>query len=125
MIIDGKNLIFGRLCSHIAVILRKEEVILVNSEKIIRKGSARQLTQELLAKKTIGRKNTVSYMVKRSMRSMLPRNNTGKELLKKLKVYEGIPQRLEKSKMIKMHESHREGNITLGEIVNNIKNGKI
>ncbi len=111
-IIDGDGLVVGRLCSKIASILRGKHkpsytphvdtgdyVIVINAEKVrftgnkldaktyqtysgYPGGQKEKTARELLAKKPIG-------VVEIGVRGMLPKNRLGRQMFKKLFVYEG------------------------------------
>ena len=106
MIVDGTNMIFGRLASQIAKkLLLGEEVHLINAEKIVIVGDPAQISQRYLTKRGLRHKGTperspvwpkVPHMlVKRMIRGMLPRETSrGKDALGRLRVYTGNPKNL-------------------------------
>lgn len=105
-IIDGKNAIMGRLASYVAQqLLKGEEIVIVNIEEIIITGNKTNIKKEFLETRTkVGSgqqgpkvsKNNVE-IVKRAIRGMLPnhRLGRGKQALKRLRCYEGIPKEYE------------------------------
>jgi large subunit ribosomal protein L13 len=108
-IIDGKNAILGRLSSYAAKeVLRGEEVVILNSDKVIITGSKKEIEAEYHAKRNktgtiqTGPKipRSADRVVKRTIRGMLPnhRYGRGKEALKRVKCYKGIPKEFEGKK---------------------------
>ncbi len=110
-IIDGKDAVLGRLASFVAKsLLEGEEIIIVNCEKMIITGNKKRIQEDFEEKRSkvgSGQKGPkVSRLseriVKRAIRGMLPnhRKGRGKEALKKIKCYVGMPEEYEKSKKI-------------------------
>lgn len=111
-IIDAEGEVAGRLFSRVAAVLRGkhkpsytphfdagDHVIIVNAGKVrftgkkldqkeyqtysgYQGGQKRTIAKELLAKKPI-------YLVERGIKGMLPKNSLGRQMIKKLHVYEG------------------------------------
>ncbi len=106
-VVDGSDMIFGRLATKLAKkLLSGEEVHLINAEKIIIKGNPEVISKRYATKRGIKHKGTperspvwskVPHMlVKRMIRGMIPKENTrGKEALKRLLVYTGNPKNLQ------------------------------
>ena len=110
-IIDGAGAVMGRLASYAAQeVLKGEEIIIVNCEKIIISGSKTFIKEDLEAKRTrIGSKQagpkisrTPEKMIKRAIRGMLPdhREGRGRIAFKKIKCYTGIPAEFKDKKII-------------------------
>ncbi len=109
IVIDGTNMVFGRMASQIAKkVIGGEEVHLINAEKIVIKGNPAQIGQRYLTKRGLRHKGTperspvwsrVPHMlVKRMIRGMLPmKSSRGKVALGKLMVYTGNPKKLNTS----------------------------
>lgn len=109
LVVDGTNMIFGRLASQIAKkLIGGEEVHLINAEKMVIRGNPAQIAGRYLTKRGIKHKGTperspvwsrVPHMlVKRMIRGMLPRKTTrGKDALGRLRVYTGNPKRMHES----------------------------
>ncbi len=107
MIVDGTDMIFGRLASQIAKkLMRGEEVHLINAEKLVIVGNPQQIRQRYLTKRGLRNKGTPErspvwskvphLLVKRMIRGMLPRESSrGKDALKRLRVYSVNPEKLE------------------------------
>lgn len=111
-VVDATNMVLGRLASQVASILRGKNkptyaphvdtgdyVIVVNTDKIVLTG--KKLTQKINRHHTgyIGNmkeQNYKKFMAENSdkalqlaVKGMLPKNNLGRAMLKKLKVYKG------------------------------------
>lgn len=107
MIVDGTDMVFGRLASQIAKKLMKgEEVHLINAERLVIVGNPQQISQRYLTKRGLRNKGTPErspvwakiphLLVKRMIRGMLPRESSrGRAALKRLRVYTGNPKKLE------------------------------
>ncbi|HSB47300.1 MAG TPA: 50S ribosomal protein L13 [Candidatus Bilamarchaeum sp.] len=116
MIVDGNNMIFGRLASQVAKkLMTGEEVHLINAEKIVIVGNPKQISQRYLTKRGIKHKGTPErspvwsriphMLVKRMIRGMLPRETSrGRVALKKLRVYTGNPKNLAASGKVESAE---------------------
>ncbi len=102
--IDGKDLILGRLCSHVAKqTLAGESVEVVNVDRVVITGSRKNVMERY---KNLREKGTpvqgpflrrrAKDLFKRSLKKMLPYKNTrGKEALARVKAYKGIPKSFE------------------------------
>lgn len=108
-IIDGTNAILGRLSSYAAKeVLRGEEVVILNADKVIITGNKKDIEEEYHAKRSktgtiqTGPKipRSADRVVKRTIRGMLPnhRIGRGKEALKKVRCYKGVPKEFEGKK---------------------------
>ena len=113
-IINADGLILGRMASHIAKrLLNGEKVIIVNAEKAIISGKRLSILREKHDSLQVGhyRKGPLhprrpDRIVKRVIRGMLPRKKPrGKEALKRLRVYIGIPKDYEGKEMEKIPEA--------------------
>ena len=103
MIVDGTNMVLGRLASNVAKKLMKgEEVHLINAEKIVVSGIPQNTVNDYMQKRRLQQKATPEYspkwpktpnlMVRRVLRGMLPfKKAKGKAAFRKLKVYSGNP----------------------------------
>jgi large subunit ribosomal protein L13 len=104
--IDGTNHILGRLASKVAkLILSGKRVVVVNSEKILISGSRESVIEEWKTRLEIKSRVNPIYgpihyrrpdrLFKRVVRGMVPREKPkGKNALKRLRVYIGIPEGL-------------------------------
>jgi|WetSurMetagenome_2_1015567.scaffolds.fasta_scaffold71463_2 large subunit ribosomal protein L13 len=110
-IIDAKDAVLGRLGSYVArESLKGEEFAIVNCEQIIITGNRKNIQEELAAKRRrVGStqkgpkvSRTSEKIVKRAIRGMLPnyRTGRGRDALKRIKCYVGVPVEFEKEKKI-------------------------
>ncbi len=110
-IIDGKDAVLGRLASFVAKdLLKGEEIAIINCGQIIITGNKKKIKEDFEEKRSkvgSGQKGPKvsrlsEKMVKRAIRGMLPnhRKGRGKEALKRVMCYVGVPKEYEKSKKI-------------------------
>jgi len=110
-IIDGKNAVLGRLASYVAKeALRGEEIVILNCQDIIITGNKKDIEDKFRERRRrtgSGQKGPrhpkLDYLiVKRAIRGMLPdhRSGRGKEALKRIMCYNGIPKEFEEKKKI-------------------------
>lgn len=110
-IIDGKGAVLGRLASFVAKeLLKGEEINIVNCEQIIITGNKKRIQEDFEEKRSkVGSgqqgpkvSRLSEKIVKRAIRGMLPnhRKGRGKEALKRVKCYVGIPKEFAESKKI-------------------------
>lgn len=99
-IIDGNNLIYGRLSTHIAkLLLEGEEIVIVNADKVAVTGSREFVLGRFKERREIGsvRKGpyyprTSNQILRRSIGDMLPKKKTrGSEALGRCRVFSGLP----------------------------------
>lgn len=99
-IIDGKNLVLGRLGSDVAKrLLLGESIKIVNCKDIVILGKKRYLVERYknkLSNKVVKQgpyySRSPADIVKRSFRNMVPyKNQRGVEALKRLKCYNSVP----------------------------------
>ncbi len=107
-IVDGRDLILGRLCASIAKrALQGEEIAIVNAEKIVVSGNKEDIFEKKLEMLHRGQQNygpfypkTPERMVKRVIRGMLPyKKSKGREALKRVKCYIGLPEGFKNEKL--------------------------
>ncbi|NHI91708.1 MAG: 50S ribosomal protein L13 [Candidatus Lokiarchaeota archaeon] len=103
IIMDGTNLILGRICSIIAKkLLNGEKITLINAENIVISGNKKMVLKDYIRRTQIKTRTAPwrgpfqprrpDKLVKRTVRGMLPRNNDrGFKALKNLKVIIGEP----------------------------------
>ena len=126
-IIDGKEAIMGRLASYAAKeALRGEEIVILNSEKVIITGNRKSIKEDFEEKRTrigSGQKGpkisrSPQKILKRAIRGMLPdhRKGRGKEAFGRIKCYVGIPKQFEASKKISGGKEIKSKFITIGEL---------
>ena len=104
LVIDGTDLIAGRLSSNVAkLLLQGNRVTVVNSEKIMISGRKKSIVGEynqflkissiLHPKHGPFHPRKPDTILSRMIRGMLPRDKpSGKEALRKLRVYIGVPK---------------------------------
>ena len=116
MIIDGKNLILGRLGTFVAKkALLGEKIDIINCENIIITGKKKAIFDRYNKKLAMGTpaKGPRTYrmpdrFVKRALRGMLPyKTERGKKAFKNIKCHIGAPEILNKEK----HETIEKANI--------------
>ncbi|MGA1822764.1 MAG: 50S ribosomal protein L13 [Thermoplasmatota archaeon] len=130
MVIDASGLIIGRLSSHVAKSLLKDdnlEVAIINSEKAIVSGNRKMVIDDFIAKRALNHpRKGPNYprmpdmILKRTIRGMLPyQKPRGREAYKRVKTYIGTPKEFEKSKLSKVPTAANKGLhqfVTLEEI---------
>ena len=130
-IIDGSNLILGRMSTIIAKRLLKGEAIqIVNAEKIVISGTKEDIVKKVKTKLNLQPKGNPmkgpkfskmpDRIVKRAIRGMLPhKRERGKRALKNLRVYIGVPEKFEGEKFEKIVAAGNKlekGFITVAEL---------
>lgn len=108
-VIDAEGHVVGRLASHVGKLLCKgEEVTIVNAEKAIITGPKKRIILDFKRAREIGdRPRKGPYhprmpdrMLKRVVRGMVPyQKPRGREAMKKLIVYMGIPEELKNANL--------------------------
>ncbi len=115
MIIDGENLIVGRLASVVAKkALNGENIEIVNCEKAIMTGSKKNLENRFKSKLERGDpyhgpfvERRADRFVKRLIRGMLPyKQYRGKEAFKRIKCYNNVPEKLKNEKFTSLKNVH-------------------
>ena len=100
MIVDGTDLILGRMASKVAkVLLSGEEVIIINAEKVVISGKRKEIFSKYKARRDRGDEYKGPFtprmpdrLVRRTVRGMLPRKKAkGITALGKLSVHIGAP----------------------------------
>ena len=109
IVIDGKDLILGRLSAYVAKkALLGETISIVNAEKVVITGTPGYVLQAQKRKRDMGAPLIGPYyprmperIVKRTIRGMLPyKKPRGKEALARIKCYAGIPEDLKSEKLV-------------------------
>lgn len=107
MIIDGSNLILGRLASFAAKkALMGEEIIIVNSENVLITGNRKDILEEYKHKVDLGYvykgpfwAKSPHLLVRRTIRGMLPfKQDRGRKAYKNIKCYLGVPDEFKDKK---------------------------
>ena len=106
IVIDGSDLIAGRLCSNVAkLLLQGNNVSIVNCDKIMMSGKRLSIVEEYKDFLKIGsiinplngpyHPRRPDTMISRMVRGMLPRDKpSGQAALKRLRAYVGTPKEL-------------------------------
>ncbi|MBS3086373.1 50S ribosomal protein L13 [Candidatus Pacearchaeota archaeon] len=126
-IIDGEGAIMGRLASYAAKeALKGEEIVILNSEKVIITGNRENIKADFEASRTrigSGQKGpkvsrSSEKILKRVIRGMLPdhRKGRGKIALAKIKCYIGIPKEFQGLKKISGGKEVKGKFITIEEL---------
>ena len=133
-VIDATNAIAGRLSSVVAKrLLRGERIAIVNAENAVITGDPKRVLNIYMKRVSEWRTyynpekrgpkipRTPDRILKRMVRGMLPRKKPkGREALKRLRVYIGVPEDLKGVKAVKVEEAELKRDdikyITLGEL---------
>ena len=100
MIVDGTNLIVGRVSSYVAKrALEGEQIDIINCEKMVVTGNKKTLFVKLNHRDKMGTpvhgpflQKMPDRFVRRSIRGMLPyKKENGKKAYKRIKCYIGVP----------------------------------
>ncbi len=125
MIVDADKQIMGRLSSSVAsIILKGEEVKIINCEKAVISGRPENTVNKYLKKKEIGDPRHGPHtslrpenILRDSIKGMLPkRKKRGKEALRKLEIVRGNPDGEEGEKIAKGTDKLTTNYITVGEL---------
>lgn len=131
IVIDATNAILGRLASYAAKqALQGKKVVILNSEKSIITGRKKFILEKYKTRRKRGgtaqRGPYISKLpekiLKRTIRGMLPdhREGRGKEALKRVLCFKGIPDKYKEKKMLKAGKEKHYIYISLGEVSNTI-----
>lgn len=128
VIIDAEKTIFGRLCSYAAKqAIQGKEVIIINSEKAVITGNKNDVIKRYNVLRSKGghsqkgpkRSKSTYMMLKRGIRGMIPnhREGFGKQVIERIKCYDGVPKEFEGVKALKLNISpSRDKYIELKEL---------
>ena len=106
IIVDGTNMIAGRLCSHVAkLLLEGNKVSIVNSENIMISGNRESIINEYREFLEVASINNPKFgpfhprrpdtIITKMVRGMLPKTkSSGKAAFKRLRAYLGVPNEL-------------------------------
>ncbi len=126
--VDAENSILGRLNSFVAKqALLGKEVAILNAEKAIISGNKETNIAKIKLRRSINsmkpRKGPFfskdpEKIMKRAIRGMLPdwRNGRGKEALKRIKCYVGIPAEFAKEKLMKVKTNKPAKTMTVQQL---------
>ncbi len=107
-VVNGEGLILGRMCSNVAKrLLKGEQVIIVNAEKIVISGKRKSKVAEAKEFLEVGAPDRGPFhsrrpdrIVGKTVRGMVPwKQPKGKTAYKRLKVFMGIPAELKDKEM--------------------------
>lgn len=117
IVVDGTNLIAGRLCSHVAkLLLQGNNVTIVNSEKIMMSGNKQSIIGEyrkfLEISSIIHPKHGPFHprrpdrIISRMIWGMLPKKKpSGIDALRHLRAYLGVPKQFKSIKKIQFDDA--------------------
>jgi large subunit ribosomal protein L13 len=114
-VVNGENLILGRMASAVAkASIRGETIAVVNCEHIILTGKRKSILEKQRSiskrrgKPTKGPfyERRPDYYVQRTVRRMLPKGSRGIAAGKRIKFYISIPEELKNSKMETIDHAH-------------------
>ena len=106
LIVDGTNMIAGRLCSRVAkLLLEGNRVSIVNSESVMLSGNRKSIIKSYREYLEIASINNPKFgpfhprrpdrIITKMVRGMLPKTkSSGKTALKRLRAYLGVPKEL-------------------------------
>ncbi len=130
--IDGNNAIYGKISGYAAKrLLEGNDIIIVNSNKVIITGSHDFILAKFRERRDIGsvRKGpfyprTSDQILRRSIGDMLPKKKSrGKSALGRCRVHTGIPKDLKDVKFITVEKAMNNkvtGFVTLAEIAEHL-----
>jgi len=129
MIINGENLVLGRLASYVSKqVMRGEKVDVVNCEKVIITGNKESILKDYRERDEIGSVSKGPFyprmpdrFVRRVIRGMLAyKQPRGREAFDKTMCYIGVPNEFKDKKLESIKEAHldtkRTTFITVGEL---------
>lgn len=132
IIVDGTNHIAGRLCSHVAKLLKDgNRVSIVNSENIMLSGSRKMIIEEYRKFLEIASITNPKFgpfhprrpdtIITKMVRGMLPKNKpSGEASLKRLRAYLGVPNELRSKKTMQFEDAKIRKSVpyytTLGDL---------
>jgi len=105
IIVDGTNMIAGRLCSHVAkLLINGNRVSIVNTENVMLSGDRDAIIKSYRKFLEIASINNPKFgpfhprrpdtMITKMVRGMLPKKPSGKTAFKRLRSYLGVPNEL-------------------------------
>jgi large subunit ribosomal protein L13 len=119
-VIDGSEHIVGRLATYIAKqLLEGNEIIVVNTEKLVITGRKEQIFENYMHKRSRGKIRKGPYyptvpdrMFRRIVRGMIPyQRPRGREAYKRLMTYIGVPKELQGVKTTKVEKALDKGSL--------------
>ena len=133
-VIDGENLLLGRLSSIVATrILAGEEIAIINAEKVIVSGARAMVLNEYQVTRVRGSveggpffPRRPDHLVKRTIRGMIPyKTRPGAAAFRRVKAYVGVPYEFKGVEAEVLEAAHRKRlsgarYISVGEISKNL-----
>ncbi|HIH10290.1 MAG TPA: 50S ribosomal protein L13 [Candidatus Diapherotrites archaeon] len=134
-VIDGTNMIMGRLGTQVAKRILKREVIhIVNAEHVVITGNRKNIFEKFRVRLVIAPKGNPhkgpkfsrmpDRIVRRAIRGMLPwKQPRGKLAFKNLRVHIGVPEEFAAAKLEKIEvcqNRHAKGFTTVGELAKSL-----
>ena len=135
MIIDGSGLIMGRLASHAAEhILRNEQVTIVNCKAVVVNGNPDVVMKKFKSRLNLGgprwgpfAPRSPAAIMRRAVRGMLPRRKLrGREAYHLIVCHDGLPEGIKQDKLQTIKECQESQfkktnkNISLGDVCEKI-----
>jgi len=118
IVIDASDTILGRLASYVAkkALKDKDEIVIVNCEKAVISGNKANVFKEFKEKRDRGDRYKGPFyprmpdrIVRRVIRGMLPyKKDKGKEALKRIKTFIGVPEEYKDKEKIQLGEFKKE-----------------
>jgi large subunit ribosomal protein L13 len=113
-VIDGQNLILGRLCSYTAKqALLGYTIEIINVEQTVFTGNKKRIFGRFKQFREMGEPTHGPFihrssikLFKRSLKRMLPKNTRGIEALKRVKAYKGVPARFKDTKTMTLEDAN-------------------
>lgn len=101
--IDAKDAVLGRLATDVArLAISGEQVRILNAEQVVISGDKKMILARYKEREARGSRYKGPFMqrrpdrfVKRTIRGMLPKNTSGREALKRVRAYIGVPEEFE------------------------------
>lgn len=119
-VVDGKEQILGRMAANVAkMLLNGEEVAVLNAEGTVMSGDLDYLIEKYNKRRSMKDKATPEHspkwprrpdlFVRRIIRGMLPFDNArGRIAFKRLRVYIGVPEELQKAEKVSVPGANAE-----------------
>jgi len=116
--IDASGLILGRMCSFVAKkLLQGEKIVIVNAGGAVITGKRELVYKEYFDRRSKGKirkgpyyPRTPDQILKRTVRGMVPYQKPhGREIMKNLMVYIGVPEDMSKDKFETIANASSEG----------------
>lgn len=119
-VVDGSDLVLGRVASRVAKsLLSGNSVSIVNAEKLVISGNPAYTVEKYMKRRRVKDKanpehsphwpKRPDFLVRRIVRGMLPWETArGREAFKRLRVFIGVPQELSSEKTFKYDRMGKE-----------------